>query len=90
MILPFRFCQFSDSEVLVVNDAGEYLFLKPEVFEDFISYKLSHASASFLDLKGKHLLTDTALTPVIDLLATKYRTKRAFLSKFTALFTWLL
>lgn len=85
VILPFRFSHFSDREVLVVNDAGEYLFLEPVVFDDFVSYKLSQASASFLDLKGKHLLTDTALTPVIDLLATKYRTKRAFLSKFTAL-----
>jgi uncharacterized protein len=85
LILPFRFCQFSDRDVLVVNDAGEYLFLKSDAFQDFISYKLSPASSSFLDLKGKHLLTDTAVTPVIDLLATKYRTKRAFLSNFTAL-----
>jgi His-Xaa-Ser system radical SAM maturase HxsB len=76
---------FSDRLMLVVNEAGEYIFLAREDFEKLVTDKLDPASPLFLDLKGKHLLTDTKLTPVINLLATKYRTKREFLKTFTAL-----
>ena len=71
--------------MLVVNEVGEFIFLDRETFERFVSYDLDPASDLFLDLKGKHFVTDTAVTPVIDLLATKYRTKREFLKSFTGL-----
>ncbi len=71
--------------MLVVNEVGEYIFLDREIFAKLVSGNLDPASAIFLDLKGKHFVTDTAVTPVIDLLATKYRTKREFLKSFTGL-----
>jgi uncharacterized protein len=71
--------------VLIVNEAGEHTFIHSELFEKLINYQLDPTSPSFLSLKGKHFLTDTDLTPVINLLATKYRTKKAFLKNFTAL-----
>ena len=85
VILPFRFISFSPHRVLIVNEVGEYLFLKPPDFEKLINYRLDPLSPLFLDLKGKHIVTDTAITPLISLLATKYRTKRAFLNDFTSL-----
>ena len=84
-ILPFRFGAFPGHRMLVVNEAGEFLVLDRETFGGFVSYQLAPASPAFLDLKGKHFATDTAVTPVIDLLATKYRTKREFLKSFTGL-----
>jgi len=39
----------------------------------------------FLDLKAKQFATDTALEPALNMLATKYRTKKAFLNDFTTL-----
>jgi His-Xaa-Ser system radical SAM maturase HxsB len=85
ILLPFRFAPFPGRRLLVVNEAGEYLFLDRDLFERFVTYRLEPDSPVFMDLKGKHLLTDTAVTPVINLLATKYRTKREFLKTFTAL-----
>ena len=85
LILPFHFAAFSPLRVLVVNEVGEYLFLARSDFDDLINYHLDHSSPLFLDLKGKHIITDTAVTPVINLLATKYRTKRQFLNNFTSL-----
>lgn len=85
IILPFHFCRFPDDKVLLVNEVGEYHYLQSGVFADLISYRLAPGSPPFLDLKGKHFLTDTSLTPVINLLAIKYRTKRAFLRNFTVL-----
>jgi len=85
ILLPLRFSRFPNSKVLIVNDSGEYLFLNPVNFENLISYRLDHKSELFLNLKGKHIVTDTDITPIIDLLATKYITKKAFLQNFTYL-----
>ena len=84
-LMPFRFSPVASNRMLVVNEVGEFIFLDRETFERFVFYDLDPASDLFLDLKGKHFVTDTAVTPVIDLLATKYRTKREFLRSFTGL-----
>jgi len=54
-------------------------------FEKFISYQIDTKSPAFLDLKGKHFVTDSDVVPIVDLLATKYRTRKAFLKNSTAL-----
>ena len=84
-LLPFRFIRLDDRKYLVVNEAGEHLFLTREQFNDYVGYSLSPTSTAFLDLKSKHFLTDTELAPVIEMLAVKYRTKKAFLYGFTSL-----
>jgi len=84
-ILPFQFKRFPHSQVLLVNSVGEFIFIGSKTFQDLINYNIQTQSRIFLDLKGKHFLTDSELSPVVDLLATKYRTKKAFLTNFTAL-----
>ena len=39
-ILPFRFARFNESEYLLTNDVGAYLFLSNEDFEKFINKEL--------------------------------------------------
>jgi len=85
VLLPFHFGHLRPERLLVVNEAGEFVFLDPEDFARFVEYRLQPGSPLFLDLKGKHFLTDTKVAPVVNLLATKYRTKRAFLKQFTGL-----
>jgi His-Xaa-Ser system radical SAM maturase HxsB len=85
VILPMRFMRMPHEDVLLVNEVGEYLFVKAQDFENLIGYSLDISSETFLNLKGKHMITDTNLEPVIDMLATKYRTKKGFLLKFTTL-----
>lgn len=84
-ILPLQFMRMPRGEVILVNSAGEFIFLNADAFEAFVSHKMNCDSEIFLDLKGKHFVTDTELAPIVDLLATKYRTKKAFLKNFTAL-----
>jgi uncharacterized protein len=84
-LMPFRFSPFPGKRMLLVNEVGEFIFLDRETFEKFVAYELDPGSGTFLDLKGKHFVTDTAVTPVIEMLATKYRTKREFLKGFTGL-----
>lgn len=84
-LLPFRFMRLNDNKRLVVNEVGEYIFLSEDNFAELVNYTLDSQSVVFLDLKAKHILTDTSITSVIDMLAIKYRTKKAFLYNFTSL-----
>ncbi len=84
-LLPFRFSRFNVNEIFVSNEVGEFLFLSKNQFNKMITYKLDPQNEVFLDLKAKHILTDTLVEPVIDMLATKYRTKKSFLDNFTGL-----
>ena len=49
-ILPFRFARFNDSEYLLTNDVGEYIFLSNEDFEKFINMELDTKSTVFQDI----------------------------------------
>ena len=84
-LLPFRFMQFSDTQRLLVNEVGEHLFLTNEHFNKFVAFQLARHSDVYLDLKGKHFLFDSDSTVPFELLALKYRTKKAHLSGFTKL-----
>ena len=84
-LLPFRFMQFSNTQRLLVNEVGEHLFLTNEHFNKFVSFRLDRHSDVYLDLKGKHFLFDSNSTVPFELLALKYRTKKAHLSGFTKL-----
>ena len=82
--LPFRFLDF-EGRKLLTNEVGEHLILDGQSFSLFTSGQLSRESPEYEDLKAKHFLSDSASTLPVEMLATKYRTKRNFLSGFTRL-----
>jgi len=84
-LLPFRFERFNDSEYFLTNDVGEFQFLKNADFENFVNERLDTKSDTFYNLKSKQIVTDTELEPVIEMLATKFRTKKSILNDFTSL-----
>lgn len=83
-LLPFRFMRL-DGRMLVVNQGGQFLTLSDDEFDRFVSSTLDAEAEAFLDLKAKHFLTDGKVDLPVELLATKYRTKKAFLRTFTSL-----
>ena len=83
--LPFNFKYMEDS-VLLVNQAGEHLCITNEEFDNFVYDKLSIESDIYKKLKAKHFLTvPEELEQIIDLLATKLRTRKEYLVDFTSL-----
>ena len=85
IILPFQFKYFNDN-VLLVNQAGEFIFLNHSDFEHFYSNKLTSTASAYKDLKQKHFLTTQEEKKLaIDLLSTKLRTRKNFISDFTSL-----
>lgn len=84
-ILPFRFERFSDTEYFLSNDVGEFEFVSNTDFANFVSQKMDTDSDAFYNLKSKQIVTDTDVEPVIEMLATKFRTKKSILNDFTSL-----
>ena len=84
-ILPFRFSRFIDSEYLLTNDVGEYIFLSNDDFEKFINKELDTNSTLFQDIASKQIATTDRVEDVVNMLATKFRTKKSILRDFTSL-----
>jgi uncharacterized protein len=84
-LLPFRFMRWKQEELLLVNEVGEFIFLEEDCFRDLIARRLSPSHPRYRDLKAMHFLADGTSNVPIELLATKYRTKKSFLDGFTKL-----
>ena len=85
IILPFNFKYIND-DVLLVNQAGEYLFLSDNEFSDFVNYKLKYDSFSYKELKSRQFLTvETEKETTENMLAIKLRTRKSYISDFTSL-----
>lgn len=77
-LLPFRFLRL-DEEELLVNEAGEYLTTTGGTVEKLVHRRLATNSELYGTLKAKHFVFDEETSPLLDVLATKYRTKKSFL-----------
>lgn len=83
-ILPFQFSRFDD-EYLLVNESGEYIFLSTNDFKEFTNGTLSADSPAYADLKSRHFLNTEHLPETLELISAKYRSRKRFVSNFTAL-----
>ena len=83
--LPFNFKKL-DNNILLINQAGEYIIVNNDEFIAFTNNTLNSDSQLYSILKAKHFLTvETELNTVIDMLATKLRTRKEYLMDFTSL-----
>ena len=82
--LPFRFAKF-DNGVLIVNFVGDYKILSGDDFALFLSGGLQESSETFQDLQGMQIISSGDVETDIEILSTRYRSKKAFLDDFTTL-----
>lgn len=80
---PFDFDRL-EGEYLLVNLSGEFLRLGDADFFSFVKRELTPQSPHFWDLMAKQFIFYNP-EPHYDLLASKYKTKKAFLEGFTKL-----
>lgn len=73
-LLPFRFTRILGQELLV-NEAGEFLLAPEGSVESLVNGTIATDTNLYKDLKAKHFLFDDASAPLLDILATKIRTK---------------
>lgn len=84
-LLPFRFISLDSDREILVNEVGEYLIVNAGTAREIVRHRLDTTSLLYRSLKAKHFLFDDLSSPLLDVLATKYRTKRSFLNGFTKL-----
>lgn len=84
-LLPFRFERFDENEYLLTNDVGEYIFLRDDDFHRFVDGEMDIRSDLFYDIASKQIATTDKIEDVIQMLATKFRTKKSILRDFTSL-----
>ena len=84
-LLPFRFKRFNDTEYLLTNEVGEYIFLQNEDFHHLVNGELDIHSDLFYDIESKQIATTDKVEDVVSMLATKFRTKKSILRDFTSL-----
>lgn len=87
-LLPFQFRTFDKYELLT-NIVGEFLFVKLGTVEKIVNREVEKSSRLFEDLVSKSFISIEEIPPQIDLLATRYRTKKSFLDSYTGLFIFV-
>src|ERR1700683_4709378 len=84
-LLPFRFLALDSEREILVNEAGEHLTVPTGTARKIVRRDLEPRSDLYLRLRAGQFLFDDQSSPLLDLLATKYRTKKSFLDGFTKL-----
>lgn len=84
-LLPFQFSRFDSDDYLLVNESGEYIFLSKDDFHKFIQGDMTPDSLSYYDLKSRHFINTEHLPETLEMVSAKYRTRKRFISDFTAL-----
>jgi len=80
-LFPFRFGKVPgiDGHTLISSDAGEYVFLTDEQFDQLRTGVLSRSSVVYEDLLAKNIICEGRPETAMRLLAAKLRTKKAFI-----------
>lgn len=86
-LLPFRFHRLTSEKEIIVNEVGDYLILSNGTFERIVKRKIDKIEDAELygDLISNFFISEEIIPPLIDVLATRYRTKKHFLNYFTGL-----
>ncbi len=87
--MPFRFRRMKSHEVLLTSVTGEFIFLSSDEFSKFVGKKLALTEEIYKKLKSKSFLIDHD-SAHLDVLASRYWTKKSFLREFVKLHIFVL
>jgi len=84
-LLPFRFRRLPDSSEVLVNECGEFLIVPSGTAERIVRRRVVRTDNLYATLKAKQFIYDDYSSPLVEVLATKYRTKFDFIHGSTKL-----
>lgn len=84
-LLPFRFLPLDNQREILVTDAGEWLIEPRGTASKIVRRELDTSSLLYQRLRAKQFVYDNLSLPLLDIAATKFRTKKSFLDGFTKL-----
>lgn len=77
-LLPFRFERFNDTEYLLTNEVGEYIFLQNEDFHRFVNGEMDIHSDLFMTLNRNKLPRLTKLKMWFRCLQQNFAQRKAY------------
>lgn len=86
-LLPFRFISLNDTREVLVNELGDFLLVDKGTAERIVKHKIDSTNDLdlYADLTANFFISDSSIPYLIEVMATRYRTKKSFLDHFTAL-----
>lgn len=86
-LLPFRFHRINEEKEILVNEIGDFLIVSKGTCEKIITKKIRKEDNEGLygDLVANFFIREEKVPPLLNVIATRYRTKKSFLDNFTAL-----
>ena len=77
----------NEAREVLVNEVGDFLLVDRGTVARLVSREINREQEPdlYADLLAGFFIADEASLPLLDVLATRYRTKKAFLDRFTAL-----
>ncbi|MGN6195346.1 MAG: His-Xaa-Ser system radical SAM maturase HxsB [Ginsengibacter sp.] len=86
-LLPFRFHRLNEYKEIIVNEVGDFLIIPNGTTEKIISRTLDSVVDKELyeDLIANFFISEERVPSLLDIIATRYRTKKSFLDNFTSL-----
>lgn len=83
-LMPFRMSKLDDN-YLISNDFGEWEILSSEQLRDLISKKIKSTTQLYRKLKSKNFLYSGNIVLGLEILASKFKTKKEFITDFSKL-----
>lgn len=86
-LLPFKFIRLNKSKEILVNEVGDYLIVPNGTVERIVDRKVCRDADDelYADLIAGFFISELQIPPLLEILATRYRTKKSFLDNFTSL-----
>ncbi|MGA6121623.1 His-Xaa-Ser system radical SAM maturase HxsB [Sphingobacterium anhuiense] len=84
-LLPFRFHQVNNEKEVLVNEVGDFLIVPIGTSTRIANRQINDKEEIYADLIANFFISEKPIPDLIDILATRYRTKKSFLDEFTAL-----
>ncbi|GJM64946.1 His-Xaa-Ser system radical SAM maturase HxsB [Persicobacter diffluens] len=84
-LLPFKFHRISENREVLVNEVGDFLICDKGTVQQVVERTLDSESELYQDLIARFFISEKQVPDLIDVYATRYRTKKAFLDHFTGL-----
>lgn len=88
-LLPFRFEKI-DNQELLVNELGDFMFVPEGTVDRIIKRDLKSSEELYKDLTANFFISAFPVPELIDNMAVRLRTKKAFLDSFTSLHIFVL
>jgi len=84
-LIPFNIDKIDEESFFISNVSGDYCFITPTELDDLVNKELSKDANVYKELKSRHFLYEDNYDLPLDILSTRYRTKKSSLNSFTAL-----